>query len=142
MQSKRHVIPSYFDTMKRMARKILRCNIKSAKIHTVKKNNNNNKLRHVLGIETSCDDTGIAIVDEHGTILAEGLSSQWDVHEQYGGVYPFTAARAHQNNFQHVSLEQLKHDTLKLGKYHNSHRPIHFLVRNYWSIYCKIDMGY
>ena len=61
--------------MKRMARKILRCNIKSAKIHTVKKNNNNNKLRHVLGIETSCDDTGIAIVDEHGTILAEGLSS-------------------------------------------------------------------
>ena len=66
--------------MKRMARKILRCNIKSSKINTVKKNNNNNKLRHVLGIETSCDDTGIAIVDEHGTILAEGLSSQWDVH--------------------------------------------------------------
>ena len=88
--------------MKRMARKILRCNIKSAKIHTVKKNNNNNKLRHVLGIETSCDDTGIAIVDEHGTILAEGLSSQWDVHEQYGGVYPLMAARAHENNFQHV----------------------------------------
>ena len=57
---------------------------------------------HVLGIETSCDDTGIAIVNEKGEILAEALSSQWDVHEEYGGVYPLLAARAHEENFQHV----------------------------------------
>ena len=65
------------------------------------------RIRHVLGIETSCDDTGVAIVSERGEILAEGLSSQWDVHEQYGGVYPMLAARAHEKNFHHV-YEQVK----------------------------------
>ena len=63
---------------------------------------------HVLGIETSCDDTGIAIVNEKGEILAEALSSQWDVHEEYGGVYPLLAARAHEENFQHVFDEVKK----------------------------------
>lgn len=36
--------------------------------------------RLVLGIETSCDDTGAAVVDETGEILGESLQSQKDVH--------------------------------------------------------------
>lgn len=36
--------------------------------------------RLVLGIETSCDDTGAAVLDEEGTILGESLHSQKDVH--------------------------------------------------------------
>lgn len=36
--------------------------------------------RLVLGVETSCDDTGAAVVDEEGTVLGESLHSQKDVH--------------------------------------------------------------
>lgn len=49
----------------------------------------------VLGIETSCDETGVAIVDEQYRVLAEQLYSQIDVHAQYGGVVPELASRDH-----------------------------------------------
>ncbi|MDR1414242.1 MAG: tRNA (adenosine(37)-N6)-threonylcarbamoyltransferase complex transferase subunit TsaD [Odoribacteraceae bacterium] len=49
----------------------------------------------ILGIETSCDDTAVAIVDGEGTIRSSIVSSQLDVHEAFGGIYPEFAARAH-----------------------------------------------
>merc|ERR1719335_1865829 len=49
----------------------------------------------VLGIESSCDDTGAAVVRGDGTVLAEVLASQAGVHEEFGGVKPDEAARAH-----------------------------------------------
>ncbi|MCB9945405.1 MAG: tRNA (adenosine(37)-N6)-threonylcarbamoyltransferase complex transferase subunit TsaD [Geminicoccaceae bacterium] len=49
----------------------------------------------VLGIETSCDETGVALVDDGRRIHAEQLYSQLDVHAVYGGVVPEIAARAH-----------------------------------------------
>ena len=49
----------------------------------------------ILGIETSCDDTAAAVVDESGRILSSVVSSQLDVHEAFGGIYPEFAARAH-----------------------------------------------
>lgn len=49
----------------------------------------------VLGIESSCDETAIAIVDEARTIHAERIRSQWEEHRPYGGVVPEIAARAH-----------------------------------------------
>jgi len=49
----------------------------------------------VLGIETSCDDTGVAIVSADRRILAERLGSQLDRHQPFGGVVPEIAARAH-----------------------------------------------
>lgn len=39
-----------------------------------------NKRSIILGIETSCDDTGCAIVDNEGNILGEALHSQQDIH--------------------------------------------------------------
>jgi hypothetical protein len=42
----------------------------------------------VMGIETSCDDTGVAIVRSDGTILGEALASQYDIHKEWGGVVP------------------------------------------------------
>ena len=49
----------------------------------------------VLGIESSCDETGVAIYDtEHG-LLADTLYSQIDLHRQYGGVVPELASRDH-----------------------------------------------
>ena len=49
----------------------------------------------VLGIETSCDETGIALYDSERGILAEALYSQVELHQQYGGVVPELASRDH-----------------------------------------------
>lgn len=49
----------------------------------------------VLGIESSCDETGIAIYDTELGLLAESLYSQIDLHRQYGGVVPELASRDH-----------------------------------------------
>jgi N6-L-threonylcarbamoyladenine synthase len=49
----------------------------------------------VLGIETSCDETGIALLDEHVTVLAQALHSQVEMHRDYGGVVPELASRDH-----------------------------------------------
>ena len=49
----------------------------------------------ILGIETSCDDTAVALVDSEGSILSSVVASQLDVHAQFGGIYPEFAARAH-----------------------------------------------
>lgn len=49
----------------------------------------------VLGIETSCDETGIAIYDAQKGLLAHTLYSQIELHNQYGGVVPELASRDH-----------------------------------------------
>ncbi len=53
----------------------------------------------VLGIETSCDETGVALVKVHGDaapqLLAQALHSQVDMHRAYGGVVPELASRDH-----------------------------------------------
>ena len=49
----------------------------------------------VLGIETSCDETGVAIYDSEQGLLAEALYSQIAMHNEYGGVVPELASRDH-----------------------------------------------
>jgi N6-L-threonylcarbamoyladenine synthase len=49
----------------------------------------------VLGIETSCDETGVAVYDSHTGLLAHALHSQVDMHQAYGGVVPELASRDH-----------------------------------------------
>ena len=49
----------------------------------------------ILGIETSCDDTGAAIYDSEQGLIVHRLASQIDLHRQYGGVVPELAARDH-----------------------------------------------
>ena len=49
----------------------------------------------ILGIETSCDDTAVAIYDADHGLVAHSLASQIDLHRQYGGVVPELAARDH-----------------------------------------------
>ena len=48
----------------------------------------------ILGIETSCDETGIGIVRGHD-LLADAVASSVDAHARYGGVVPEVASRAH-----------------------------------------------
>ena len=59
---------------------------------TIKKNNGIT----ILGIESSCDDTSAAVIHD-GTILSNVVAGQ-KVHEEYGGVVPELASRAHQQN--------------------------------------------
>lgn len=49
----------------------------------------------VLGIETSCDETGVAVYDSERGLLAHALYSQVKVHAEYGGVVPELASRDH-----------------------------------------------
>ncbi|MBA1443842.1 MAG: tRNA (adenosine(37)-N6)-threonylcarbamoyltransferase complex transferase subunit TsaD [Chromatiales bacterium] len=49
----------------------------------------------VLGIETSCDETGVAVYDSDGGLLAHALHSQIEIHAEYGGVVPELASRDH-----------------------------------------------
>lgn len=49
----------------------------------------------VLGIETSCDETGVAIYDQQDGLLANQLYSQVSLHAEYGGVVPELASRDH-----------------------------------------------
>jgi N6-L-threonylcarbamoyladenine synthase len=52
----------------------------------------------VLGIETSCDETSVAVLDGEGRVLSNVVSSQLAAHAPYGGVVPEIAARAHLEN--------------------------------------------
>lgn len=49
----------------------------------------------ILGIETSCDDTGVAVVDDGYVILSNEVASQVSKHAEFGGVVPEIASREH-----------------------------------------------
>ena len=49
----------------------------------------------ILGIETSCDETAISVVEDGVHILSNVIASQFEIHAQYGGIYPEMASRAH-----------------------------------------------
>jgi N6-L-threonylcarbamoyladenine synthase len=49
----------------------------------------------ILGIETSCDETAAAVIEDGVEILSNIVASQFEIHAQYGGVYPEMASRAH-----------------------------------------------
>lgn len=52
-------------------------------------------MRTLLAIETSCDETAAAVVDDDGTVRSSIVASQTDVHAEFGGVVPELASRAH-----------------------------------------------
>ncbi len=71
----------------------------------------------ILGIETSCDETAAAVVEQGVMILSNVVASQSDLHAQYGGVFPEMASRSHIETIHsviasalaqaHVSLDDL-----------------------------------
>lgn len=52
-------------------------------------------MTRILGIETSCDETGVAVVEDGLRIVANEVASQVDVHARFGGVVPEIASRQH-----------------------------------------------
>jgi N6-L-threonylcarbamoyladenine synthase len=62
----------------------------------------------ILGLETSCDETAAAVITPDGTILANVVSSQADLHARYGGVVPEVASRRHLELVTPVVQEALR----------------------------------
>ncbi len=69
----------------------------------------------VLGIETSCDDTGVAIYDSNQGLLINRFSSQIDIHKIYGGVVPELAARDHIRKVMPLIQSVLEETKLQKG---------------------------
>ena len=69
----------------------------------------------ILGIETSCDESAVAIIDDHKNILANVIYSQIDLHKIYGGVIPELSARSHLEVIDKLILQALSQAKLKFS---------------------------
>lgn len=70
----------------------------------------------ILAIETSCDETAVALIDEAGTIVADVVASQIDFHSRFGGVVPEIASRKHIEAIGGVAQECLEQARIRTGK--------------------------
>jgi N6-L-threonylcarbamoyladenine synthase len=70
----------------------------------------------ILGIETSCDETAAAIVQDGREILASTVASQMDIHARFGGVFPEVASRQHVLSILPVVKETLEKAHLALDE--------------------------
>ncbi|KKQ90362.1 MAG: putative tRNA threonylcarbamoyladenosine biosynthesis protein Gcp [Berkelbacteria bacterium GW2011_GWA2_38_9] len=68
---------------------------------------------YILAIDTSCDDTSVAI-SKDDCILSNIVSSQIDLHKKWGGVVPSIARRAHEENIDRCITEALKRARVKI----------------------------
>ncbi|MCK4947289.1 MAG: tRNA (adenosine(37)-N6)-threonylcarbamoyltransferase complex transferase subunit TsaD, partial [Candidatus Aureabacteria bacterium] len=57
---------------------------------------------NVLGIETSCDETSAAVVENGRRVFSNVVSSQLDLHRRFGGVVPEIASRAHLESIDNI----------------------------------------
>ena len=63
---------------------------------------------YIMGIESSCDETSVAIVKNGREVLSNIINSQIKIHEEYGGVVPEIASRCHTEVINQVMKEALK----------------------------------
>jgi N6-L-threonylcarbamoyladenine synthase len=68
----------------------------------------------ILGIDTSCDDTGVGIVKD-GVVIANVVASQTALHQRYGGVMPEQASREHLEVIDSVLEQALNQAQIKLS---------------------------
>ncbi len=71
---------------------------------------------YILGIETSCDDTGAAIVRDGVRVVTSLIASQLDIHRPFGGVVPEIASRAHVENLLPLVQQTLDRADLSLNE--------------------------
>jgi N6-L-threonylcarbamoyladenine synthase len=69
----------------------------------------------ILGIESSCDETAAAVVRSGREVLSSVVASQFDLHEEYGGVVPEIASRAHVERILPVIRKSLEQAGVGLG---------------------------
>ncbi|KAL0892224.1 hypothetical protein ABMA27_015412 [Loxostege sticticalis] len=80
-------------------------------INTTKKSYSNSA---ILGIETSCDDTGCAIINDAGVLLSETLHSQNLIHLRNGGIIPDIAQDLHRTHIEPTVSQTLEKASLKM----------------------------
>lgn len=68
----------------------------------------------ILGIESSCDETSVAVVKNGREVLSNVINTQISIHELYGGVVPEIASRNHVENISPVMKEALKQANITL----------------------------
>ena len=68
----------------------------------------------ILGIESSCDETSVAVVKNGREVLSNVINTQISIHELYGGVVPEIASRNHVENISPVMKEAIKQANIKL----------------------------
>lgn len=76
-------------------------------------NKHNKRGIRVLGIESSCDDTGVAIIDQNGSILSNCLHSQLKQHLNHGGIIPVVAKEYHLDNIDRVAKQAFRESQLQ-----------------------------
>ena len=74
----------------------------------------------ILGIETSCDETAVSLIqdDESGIpkILSNVVSSQFDIHKEFGGVVPELAARSHAEKIDIIAKKAIEESEISLNE--------------------------
>lgn len=70
----------------------------------------------ILGIESSCDDTAVAVVDEYGNVISSLTASQINIHNEFGGIYPEFAARAHINSILPTIDSVLRKEKIQINE--------------------------
>ena len=68
----------------------------------------------ILAIESSCDETAAAVVENGRKVLSNVISTQIDIHTLYGGVVPEIASRKHLERINQVVKEALKQSSVTL----------------------------
>ena len=69
---------------------------------------------YILAIESSCDETAVAIIKNGKEVLANVVATQIDVHKDFGGVIPEVASRIHVENISMVIEEALKQANMEV----------------------------
>ena len=78
-----------------------------------------NEKKIILGIETSCDETAVSIIEEDKNgkikILSNVVSSQFDIHKEFGGVVPELAARSHVEKIDLIAKKAINESGVNLN---------------------------
>ncbi len=78
-----------------------------------------NEKKIILGIETSCDETAVSIIEENKNgkikILSNVVSSQFDIHKEFGGVVPELAARSHVEKIDLIAKKAINESGVNLN---------------------------
>ena len=96
----------------------------------------------ILGIDTSCDDTGAAVVRDGHEVLSNVIASQHKAHDRFGGVVPVIAAREHTAKINFIlesALEEAGVSFADLDAVAVSHHQGLLLALVVGSISCKIN---
>src|SRR5512147_1798505 len=72
------------------------------------------KSARILSLETSCDETAAAVIENGRALVASVVASQMDIHARYGGVYPEVASRQHVLSIVPVVEQTLAQSNLSL----------------------------